>query len=562
MSYDPAQIKEAGLDDFRVYLAQVWDHLDLPDPTPLQYRIAHWLQHGPRRLVLQAFRGAGKSWITVAFCTWKLLLDPETKVEMVSASQSLADDNAQFAHSLIREMPLLSHLRPGKNDRKSALAFDVGPAKASKDPSLKSAGITGQITGTRADIIVADDVEIPENSYTSHRREKLAERVKEFDAILKPGGRVVYLGTPQVEQSLYRRLENRGYDTRVWTAEVPEDPEKYGEKLAPFVREKIEAGATPGSPVDPTRFDARDLAERKASYGQTGYALQFMLDTTPSALDKHPLKCRDLIVHDVDDEIAHVKLVWSSDERIDGLSCGGFDGDYYVRPAAKSDEMAPYTGTVMAIDPAGSGDDELGYAIIRYCQGLLYLVDVGGFEDGYDEDTLTGLAAKMARYDVDKYVIEENFGGGMFSQLLDPHVRRMADAKLDTDYDAWSTGKKEWRILDTLEPVIQSHRLVVDRSVIEEDLEQQRDQAKYSLIHQMTRMARQKDALPHEDRLEAVSMAASYWTDKMDRDLDENVERHKQEQLEKELEEWHRSVHVPGADSLSFNKNWNGNRRR
>ena len=90
------------------------------------------------------------------------------------------------------------------------------PASAHQAPSVRSVGITGQMTGGRATIIVADDVEIPSNSLTQVRRERLAEAVKEFDAVLVPGGEVTYLGTPQTEMSLYNQLPQRGYDIRIW----------------------------------------------------------------------------------------------------------------------------------------------------------------------------------------------------------------------------------------------------------------------------------------------------------------------------------------------------------
>ena len=50
-------------------------------------------------------------------------------------------------------------------------------------------------------------------------RDRLGETVKEFDAIIKPEvGRIVFLGTPQTEMSLYNDLEERGFQTRIWTA--------------------------------------------------------------------------------------------------------------------------------------------------------------------------------------------------------------------------------------------------------------------------------------------------------------------------------------------------------
>lgn len=536
------EIEEAGLDDFRVFLRQVWDFLGLPPPTPVQNDIAYALQHGEQRMVVEAFRGVGKSWITVAFVLWCLFIDPQKKIMVVSASQQLADDFSKFCKQLIDGMDILRHLAPREGQRDSAISFDVGPATPSKDPSVKSAGITGQITGSRADIIIGDDIEIPKNSQSHLQRERLSELVKEFDAILKPGpeSRILYLGTPQVEATLYNRLGQRGYRITIWPAEVPQRIEAYAGRLAAYVIRKIEQGLAPGTPLDAKRFSREDLDQRRASYGLSGYALQFMLDTNPAEADRHPLKLHDLIIHDVDAEMAHVKLVWGADrdQVIQDLAAGGFDGDFYVRAAFKSPEMAKYTGTVMAIDPSGKGQDETAYAIVKFLHGLLYLVDVGGYTDGFSEATLLALAAKTLRYGVNDIIIEENYGGGMFNALLKPHLIRIGHGRIDDEYNSWSSTQKELRILDTLEPVVQSHRLVVDRRVIEKDIEQQRDIERYSFIQQFSRMARLKGCLPNEDRLEAVSMACGYFTAKMDRDQSRAVEQHKEKLMDEELRKY------------------------
>lgn len=555
------ELESAGLTDFRVFLVQVWAFLSLPDPTTVQLDIAKQLQHGERRLIVQAFRGVGKSWITVAFVLWNLLLDPEKKILVVSASQSLADDFSKFCKQLILGMPLLHHLAPRMDQRNAAISFDVGPASPSKDPSVKSAGITGQITGSRADLIIADDIEIPKNSYSHTLREKLAESVKEFDAILKPGGRVVYLGTPQIEQSLYSRLEKRGYVAMVWPAEVPTNVENYGGRLAPFVLRRIAAGAKAGDPLDAGRFSREDLLERRISYGATGYALQFMLDTNPADAERHPLKLRDLIIEDVDAELGHLRLVWgqSRELTLETLEAGGFDGDRYLRSAWKSPEMVKWEGTVMAIDPSGKGNDETAYAVVRHLKGQLYLVASGGFRQGFAESTLEALAHVAAFHRVNYIVIEENYGGGMFNALLKPHLLRVKDPDgnplpagsiLDEEWKGvWSSNQKELRILDTLEPLIQAHRLVVDRRVIEADLEVQRQNERYSLIQQMTRMARVRGCLPNEDRLEALAMACKYWQDRLSRDQEKVVGQHHDEAMKKELEVFMR--HALGRKPVS-----------
>ncbi|UOF81181.1 terminase large subunit [Caudoviricetes sp.] len=495
------------------------------------------LQHAPERFVIQAFRGVGKSWILVAFCLWHLFLDPQKKIMVVSASQGLADDFSRFSKQLIYGMPLLQHLKPNIGQRDSGIAFDVGPAMPSKDPSLKSVGITGQLTGSRADIIVADDIEIPKNSYTHLLRTRLAELVKEFDAVLKPGGRVIYLGTPQVEDTLYSKLPERGYTIRVWTAEIPVKAELYHGRLADFVTKRIAAGWAPGTPVDPDRFDDEELFKRKLSYGKSGFALQFMLDPTPSDADAHPLKCRDLIISSLDPEMGPTKLVWGSDRAqvVQDLMCGGYDGDFYVSPMWRADQMEKWQGTVMAIDPSGRGKDETGYAIVRYLYGKLYLVASGGFKDGFAVETLTALAKAAKLHGVNYVIVEDNYGGGMFSQLLKPYLAAEHTGGIDEEWDAWSKGQKELRIMDTLEPLISTHKLVVSRDVIEADLRVQEETPYYSLIFQMTRMGREKGLLAHEDRLEALSMACAYHMDRMARDENKAYDDHKAKLLDAEL---------------------------
>lgn len=567
--YTKEEIHAERLDDFRVFLGHCWAHLGLPKPTRVQNNIAYYLQNGPRRIIIQAFRGVGKSWITAAFVCWLLFLNPDLNIMVVSANKERAEEVTKFIRKLIDEMPMLQHLRPKPGETDKATSFVVGPAATSKDPSVKSVGITGQLTGNRADVVVADDIEVPKNSRTHVMREVISSLVKEFDAVLKPGGRVIYLGTPQVEASLYRRLKQRGYTTRIWPIQIPKRTDVYGGDLAPFILKAIENGARVDDPVDPERFPREEIDERLASYGLSEFALQFMLDTTPSDAEKHPLKTKDLIIADVDEEVAHAKLVWGSDQIMQDLHSGGFDGDYYVKPAWRSPEMVPFQGTVCAIDPSGKGSDETAYAIVRYCNGLLYLIDVGGFRDGFGEETLNAIAKAMIRHRVNYWVAEENYGGGMFAELLKPVIRRAAEAAkldptspdpnarpaaFDEEYDGWASTQKELRILDTLEPILRGHRLVVSRPVIEKDAIQQGDSERFSFIQQMTRMARLKGCLANEDRLEAVSMACGYWTQRMARDQHEALEQHREELLALELERFqnaalHVMPNVPDFDN-------------
>jgi hypothetical protein len=124
------------LKDFRNFLWVVWKHLNLPDPTPIQYDIADYLQSSPRRCIIEAFRGVGKSYITCAFVVHQLLLDPDKKFMVVSASKARADDFSTFTQRLIVELPMCQHLIAKEGQRWSKIAFDVAPAKASGSPSV------------------------------------------------------------------------------------------------------------------------------------------------------------------------------------------------------------------------------------------------------------------------------------------------------------------------------------------------------------------------------------------------------------------------------------------
>ncbi len=537
---------EDSLRDFRNFLFVVWSHLNLPEPTPVQYDIAEYLQSDEKRIVIEAFRGAGKSYITSAFACHQLYLNPEVKILVVSASKIRADDFSTFTMRLIQEMPLLQHLIPKEGQRQSKISFDVGPAKASHSPSVKSAGITGQLAGSRADIIIADDIEIPNNSLTQTMRDKISEAVKEFDAVLKPDGRVVYLGTPQTEMSLYEVLPERGYRVRIWPSRYPKGTVKYGGKLAPFIMDRLaEDSEYVGKPTDPKRFNDEDLLERELSYGRSGFSLQFMLDTSLSDANRYPLKLEDLIVMDVDNEKAPEKIIWGRDrEKIVDIPNVGLPGDFYYRPLDTVGDYVNYTGSVLAIDPSGRGKDETAYAVVKMLNGTLHLIDFGGIEGGYNDTVLKTISVIAQRYRVNYILVEANFGDGMFTELLKPVLTKVYPCTIE---EVKHNIQKEKRIIDTLEPIMNQHRLVVDQKALEKDYSSVQHyppekQAKYMLAHQMTRITREKGALVHDDRIDVLSMAVAYWVEQMAADVDMEMKARKDDMLDKELERFMQNV--------------------
>lgn len=527
-------------EDFRVFLYMVWDSISLPEPTEIQYDIARALMNPPSdRYIIQGFRGVAKSFITCAFSAWTLWKDPQKKVLIVSASKDRADANAIFVKKIIQTLPFLSELLPQKGQRDTQNIFDVGLATPDISPSIKSIGITGQITGSRADLLISDDVEVSNNSATQTQRDKLFEAVREYDAILKPNGQIVYLGTPQNEMSLYNELQNRGYRTNIWTVLYPESPEErehYGDRLAPIIanRYDTEPQRWSGRPTDPKRFNEEEIIKRRLSYGKAGFALQFMLNTNLSDYERYPLKVSDLIVSSLDKKSSSLKWNWTNERmyRIDDVPNLALKGDYFYEPLSRSEQVAEYTGSVLAIDASGRGKDETAYAIIKYLNGYLFALDVGAFKgNGYSDNVLSQLANKAKSFDVNVVLIESNFGNGMFTQLFTPYLTKTHPCAIE---EVRNFKQKEQRIIDTLEPVMAQHKLIIHKDIIKNDYQANEKTLNYSLFYQMTRISRDKGSLAHDDRLDALTMGVEHFVDIMNRDVQTGID----EEMENQLLDW------------------------
>lgn len=532
--------------DFVFFLFVLWKALSLPVPTRCQIDMAKKLSAGDnRRFILQAFRGIGKSFITCAFVVWKLWNNTDLKFMIVSASKERADANSIFIKRIIDLMPQLQELKPKQGQRDAVISFDVGPAKPDHSPSVKSVGITGQLTGSRADILIADDVEVPNNSATQAARDRLSELVKEFDAILKPGGTIIYLGTPQNEMTLYRELEGRGYTTTIWPARYPRDRkdwQSYGDRLAPMLQAELEED--PESfywrPTDEVRFDDTDLKERELSYGKAGFALQFMLNPNLSDAEKYPLKLRDLIVADLDPASSPMVYQWlpNPQNKREDVPNVGLMGDSYHTYQTVGSAFSSYTQKILVIDPSGRGKDETGYAVLYQLNGYIFAMEVGGMRGGYEDSTLEALAKIGRKWKVNEYVIEGNFGDGMYLELFKPVAARIHPAAVT---EVKSKGQKELRICDVLEPIMGSHRLIVNAAAIVQDYQTASDKDGvrnpiYSLFYQMTRISRERGALAHDDRLDALAIGVQFFVESMAKDANKGEREVTEEWLEEQME--------------------------
>jgi hypothetical protein len=156
-------------------------------------------------------------------------------------------------------------------------------------------------------------------------------------------------------------------------------------------------------------------------------------------------------------------------------------------------------------------------------------------------------------------VVESNFGDGMFSELFKPILHRIHPTTIE---EVRHHVQKEKRIVDTLEPIMNQHRLIIDPSVIKEDYKSAQGYPsesvlKYQLIYQMSRITRERGAITHDDRLDALSMAVNYWVEQMAQDADRAIVDRKEELLNQQLSNFMDTYYKSKGDNSQSHIVWN-----
>jgi len=340
-------------------------------------------------------------------------------------------------------------------------------------------------------------------------------------------------------------LAERSYRPFVWPARYPRagNLSKYDGLLAPQIQEDLDLGVEEWSCTDPDRFDNEDLLEREASMGRSNYLLQFQLDTSLSDAAKFPLKMSDLVVTSVNPSTAPDNCIWCSDPAnvIKDCPTVGLPGDYFYSPMQLQGEWTPYTETICSVDPSGRGTDETAAAFISQKNGFLYLHEMRAYRDGYSDSTLLDILRGCKKYGVTKLVIETNFGDGMVCELFKKHLQQTKQA-IDVE-EIRANVRKEDRIIDALEPILNQHRLILNRSIIDWDYRSNQDIApeerlQYMLFYQMSRMCREKGAVKHDDRIDCLAQGVKYFTDALGISAQEAINTRKRDEWNSMLEDF------------------------
>ncbi len=508
--------------------------------TANQLDMADFLETGPLFRMIQAQRGQAKTTVTAAYAVWRLMHNPTARMLIVSSGDKMAKEISNWIIQILTGMEDLGCMLPDRNlgDRASVEAYDIhrdlkGPEKS---PSVACVGITSNLQGKRADVLIADDVESQKNSATAEMRERLIHLTRDFTSICSTGD-IIYLGTPQSVDSIYNGLPGRGFDIRIWPGRYPTEEElsNYGTYLAPLIRDAMIADpslrtgggmmGTRGKPTDTVILGEEVLVKKEIDQGAAYFQLQHMLDTRLSDADRFPLKVNKLIFMQIPSTTVPIHVHFQASEN----NVIHTPSDYPIatrmyRAASFSQEFGAFQGTHMYVDPAGGGQngDETAYAVTRFSAGKIYVVDIGGVPGGLDlpaMDALTAIALKWKPHQID---IEKNYGNGALSSVWQPILLRAHACNIE---DVWESGQKELRIIDTLEPIIGSGRMIVEEALIEQDWASVQKypaerRASYSLFTQMSKITRDRNSLFHDDRLDALSGSCRHWVQSLAQDED------------------------------------------
>ena len=258
-----AVTRKTGLESgnsFGVFLI-LWNRLQNYTTPALHFKMGGWLEAcwraGRKSLVLQAFRGSGKSSLCALFIVWLLLQDPDLRILVLAAEQELAAKMARNMRRIILTHPMTRDLIPESLEEWAAERFTVRRTKAHRDPSVIARGLMGNITGLRADVIIYDDVEVPNTCESAAAREDLRARISESGFILTPGGTQIFIGTPHTFESIYRN------DKDVFL-------KNFTRLNVPVYNENCESAW-------PERFTNTDIERLKTQSGPQKFASQMML---------------------------------------------------------------------------------------------------------------------------------------------------------------------------------------------------------------------------------------------------------------------------------------------
>lgn len=414
----------------------VWNSNQGLGTPSLHHSIVDWLGRAwgsnLRRLLLMIFRGAGKSTLIGLFCAWLLSRNPDLRILVLSADHALASKMTRTVRRVVSAHPGTNHLVPDAEEW-TADRFTVRRHSVQRDPSLLARGVGGNITGSRADILICDDVEVPATSETPGKRESLREALRELAFVVVPSGLHLYAGTPHCYDSIYA--------------------DRQGEPafLANFTRLILPVVDTTGRSVWPERFSPEHIETLRLSSGPAQFRSQMLL--VPTHAHETRLDADRLVAYDAELEtvVANGRAMLRIDgQQMTSVAC-------WWDPALGRPERGDASVVAVVFRDADDG---------FWLHDILYL---GRQQQPAlaETDDATRLCREVVafaqRNEIPQIEVESNGIGGFLPGIL---RRELAAAGLGVTIHGRHTSQpKIRRILEAFDPVLAARRLRAHRQV-------------------------------------------------------------------------------------------------
>ncbi len=498
--------------DFALFLI-IWNQRQGMKTPRLHLKMANWLEQrwraGDRRLLLMAFRSAGKSTIAGIFSAWLLFCNPALRIIVLSADSVLAAKMVRNVKRIIERHPLTKSLKPQKPDQWAKERFTVNRDIELRDPSMLARGIGSNITGSRADIVICDDVEVPATCDNMDKRADLRERLAEISYVLAAGGTQLYIGTPHSYFSIYAdepRLE------------IGEDQPF----LAGFSRLKLPILDSNGQSLWPERYSKRDIERLKATTGPNKFASQMMLQPVNIAegrLDPSLLRIYD---HHAD-FVRELGSLYIGEKKMVSVSA-------WWDPAFAGAGTGAGVGAGAGIKRGGRGDNSVLAVVYADNEGNYYIhhieyISIDNLDSSDEATQQCRIIASLAkRFYLPSVTVEINGIGRFLPNIL---RREMALAKAPCSVlEASSKRAKDLRIIEAFDALLASGRLYLHKNILQTPfMMEMREWRPAGYRGGSSGRASQKGGKPgapsslrgHDDGLDAVAGALSLQPDRLER---------------------------------------------
>lgn len=422
--------------DFRLFLV-LWNQRQNFKTPILHLKMAAWLETaweaGDTRLLLMAFRSAGKSSIVGVFAAWLIYQNNDIRILVLAADSTLAGKMVRNVKRIIERHPLCKGLKPKNADQWASDRFTVMRDMELRDPTMIAHGVSSNITGSRADIVICDDVEVPNTCDSAEKRENLRERLSELPYVLLAGGTQLYVGTPHTYFSIYADVER---------AEIGEERaflDGFKRLILPLITDQ-------GASAWPERYSMEDIARYKIEAGPNKFESQMLL--RPVNIMEGRLDVEDLQYYSGEIEYCmHTNRLFIGAHQMVAATC------WWDPSLAKNNGDSSVLAVVF-------GDMGGNY----YLHHVEYISVPAGSDEQNNADAQCQIVAELTKlYRLPMIVIEDNGLGKFLPGILRGHFKSskvMAAVQSVTNRKA-----KAQRIIEGFDALLAAKRLYVHERV-------------------------------------------------------------------------------------------------